>query len=245
MSDRIAVVTGASTGIGKAVCERLIDEDWQVLGIARSKDKLVKMYAGLGDDFDFMVADVTDKDCAQKIFECAKTSFGRYPDTVVVNAGRGLQGSITSADMDDFDQILDLNLKSAVRLLKEASGRLDKPPCGRRDIIVLGTASAKNVSPWSSSYGATKAAIHYVTESLRRQLAKEKIRVSLIMPGWVKTEFQDASGYDEDLQNMLKEHFGEPLLAEDISRVIAGIINSPAHVSIGEVTIRPVMQDYP
>ena len=115
----------------------------------------------------------------------------------------------------------------------------------KRDIVILGTASARHVSPFSSAYGSTKAAIHYVAESMRRELSKKKVRVSLIMPGWVQTNFQENAGYSNDLMKSFGVKFGDSLVAGDISKVITFILDLPPNVSIGEISVRPVMQDYP
>ncbi|RMH29318.1 MAG: SDR family NAD(P)-dependent oxidoreductase [Planctomycetota bacterium] len=170
------------------------------------------------------------------------------PDLVVINAGRGLAGSALTSDPAQWDEMIRTNLTAAAMLLRRsaqrmlaAGGALDRP----RDIVVIGSNVGKHVSPFSSMYGSTKFAVGALAEAARRELGPQGIRVSLVCPGIVTTEFQRVAGYTDELQRSFREKFAPLLEADDVARVVAFIAQQPAHVHVNDVVLRPTRQDYP
>jgi NADP-dependent 3-hydroxy acid dehydrogenase YdfG len=114
-----------------------------------------------------------------------------------------------------------------------------------RDIVVLGSTVGRHISPFSSMYGSTKFAVGSLAEALRRELAPKGVRVCLIEPGIVRSEFQRVAGYDADTFGAFMESIGPVLEPDDIADLIAFICSRRAHVSLGDAVIRGTRQEYP
>jgi NADP-dependent 3-hydroxy acid dehydrogenase YdfG len=184
----------------------------------------------------------------------AKSKFGREADLVIVNAGRGLNGSVISSDTSQWEEMVRTNVLGAARLIRESGLRMAAASAGRtgpsvlvapRDIIVIGSVVGRHVSPFSSMYGGTKFAVHGMVEGVRRELASKGVRVTLIEPGFVVSEFQGVAGYEETWVKDVFERIGPPLTPDDVARSIAFIASQPAGVHISDLLIRPTRQDYP
>jgi NADP-dependent 3-hydroxy acid dehydrogenase YdfG len=114
-----------------------------------------------------------------------------------------------------------------------------------RDIVVLGSTVGRHISPFSSMYGATKFGVNSLAEAARRELGPKGIRVSLIEPGFVVSEFQGVAGYSDDWLKATFDRIGPVLDAKDIAHVVTTIASKPAHVHWGDVVLRGTRQDYP
>ena len=114
-----------------------------------------------------------------------------------------------------------------------------------RDIIILGSIVGRHVSPFSSFYSATKAAVQSLAEGTRRELGPKGIRVTLVEPAFVTSEFQAVAGYADAWYQQMVEKFGPMLTPDDIARAITFIAQQPAHVHISDIVIRPTRQEYP
>ncbi len=120
---------------------------------------------------------------------------GRRYDMVVVNAGRGLAGGILDSDESQWQELYQVNVMGAAHLMRRAGQYLVGRKSG--DIVVVGSVVGRNVSPFSGFYGSSKFAIGAIAEGLRREVCPHGVRVSLVMPGVVLSEFQHVAGYDE------------------------------------------------
>lgn len=270
LAGRIGIVTGASAGIGEATARLLVAEGACVVVNARREARLRSLVRDLGESRATAVAgDAADADAIEQLFVTAREQFGggrREADLVVVNAGRGLRGGIYDSDASKWEEILRVNVLSATRLMRRAmerwigdAGVQDGPPkpaapptppdgwpaCEPRDIIVLGSSVGRHVSPFSAFYGSAKAGVHMAAESLRRVAAAYGIRVSLIEPGIVRTEFQEAANYDAESFGAFMDRIGPVLGAEDVARVVHFIASQPAWVHVNDVMLRPTRQEYP
>ena len=114
-----------------------------------------------------------------------------------------------------------------------------------RDMVVIGSVVGRHVSPFSSMYGGTKFAVHGMVEGVRRELAPKGVRVSLVEPGFVVSEFQGVAGYDPAWFKGVMEKIGPALDPADVARAIAFIAAQPPHVHVSDILIRPTRQDYP
>jgi len=247
---RIAVVTGASSGIGEATARRFVAAGFAVLGNARSADKLRELENELGEAFAAVPGDATDTAVVDRLFDTAGRRFGRDPDIVVVNAGRGLGGSVSGADVAQFEEVLGLNVTGALALMKRAAGVLRARqestfPDTAADIVVIGSVVGRNISPFSAAYGATKAAVHSLAEGLRRELADCGVRVTLVEPGAVLSGFQAGAGYSDEMVQGFKDNFGPLLEGADVADTLHYIVTRPAHVHVCDLMVRPVRQQYP
>ena len=247
---RIALVTGATSGIGEATARKLVAEGISVIGTGRNAEKLVALETELGADFVGVSGDITSAGIIDRLFAATLARFGKYPDIVVANAGRGLGGSVMESDVAEFEKILQINVTSTLELLQKSArlmvaSQVDHYPSTPTDIIIIGSVVGRNISPFSAVYGATKFAVHALAEGLRREVGPKGVRVSLIEPGLLLSGFQEAAGYSEAMVNGFTEKFGPLLIGEDIANTIHFMVSQPAHVHISEIMVRPTRPDYP
>lgn len=247
---RIAVVTGATSGIGEATARRFVAAGFGVVGNGRSADKLASLEQEIGAGFRGVPGDATDHEVIEQLFAAAEEHFDGAPDIVVVNAGRGLGGAVTAADLPQFDDVLRINVSGALALMKSAAQRMvaaqeRKFPDAAADIVVIGSVVGRNISPFSAVYGASKAAAHSLTEALRREVGPKGVRVTLVEPGTVVSGFQAVAGYSDELVQNLKDKFGPVLVGEDVANTIHFVVSQPPHVHLSDVMVRPTRQDYP
>ena len=261
LEGRIAIITGASAGIGAAVARRFARDGAKVVLNARRARAIDTLEKEIDDEQGVETAMCVPGDCADPrvidlMLQTAVDHFGTQPDLFVVNAGRGLDGSVVTSDDSAWEELVRTNLLGAARLIRAAAEILTAPdqpdPASGdawlerpRDIVVLGSTVGRHVSPFSSMYGSTKFAVNSLAEAARRELASKGVRVSLIEPGVVTSEFQRVAGYDEDTFGAFMESIAPVLVPEEIAETIAFICSRPAHVAIGDVVIRGTRQEYP
>jgi NADP-dependent 3-hydroxy acid dehydrogenase YdfG len=247
---RIAIITGATSGIGEAVARKFMASDFGVVGNARNVGKLRTLEQEFGDAFIGVAGDASESALLDKLFAAAVERFGKSADIIVVNAGRGLGGSVKDADLSKFEEILKLNVTGALALLQIAAQKMvasqqSNYPRQAADIVVIGSVVGRHISPFSAVYGATKFAVHALAEGLRREVGPKGVRVSLVEPGIVASGFQDAAGYGDDLIKNFEDKFGPLLQGDDVANSIHFIVNQPPHVHLSDIMIRPTRQDYP
>lgn len=256
LAGRIAAITGASAGIGRAIASDLARHGAAVAVNARRGDRLkelVQEIEAAGGRAVSFVGDAGEAATACGLLDAAREAFEADPDLVVVNAGRGLSGSPITSDPGVWESMFKTNVIGAAHLIREAATRmkamtsvdggawLEKP----RDIVILASTVGKHISPFSSMYGSTKFAIGSIAEAVRRELAPEGIRVSQISPAIVRSEFQDVAGYDPEKFGAFMESIGPVLEPEDISRLVTFMVSQPSNVSLNDVVIRGTRQEYP
>ncbi len=260
LDGRVAIVTGASAGIGDAVARELVACGARVVVNARRGDRLEALKADIEQTHGAGRVATAAGDCAdaaviESMFDAAEASFGTPADLVVVNAGRGLAGSVVSSDQAEWDEVVRTNLLGAAALMRAAAVRMTaeresvasdgawtREP---RDIVVLGSVVGRHVSPFSSMYGSTKFAVHSLAEALRREIGPGGVRVTLVEPAVVVSEFQQVAGYTDELVGGFEEKFGPLLVPSDIARSIAFVTGQPAHVHVSDIVVRSTRQEYP
>jgi NADP-dependent 3-hydroxy acid dehydrogenase YdfG len=164
-------------------------------------------------------------------------------DIVVVNAGRGLAGGILGSEESRWQDIYQLNVLGAVHLLRRAGQYMVQRKGG--DIVVIGSVAGRNISPFSGFYGSSKSAAGAIAEGLRREICTYGVRVSLVMPGIVLSEFQNVAGYDKENFGKGIAQFGKLLEPQAIADGIHWLLTLPPHVNVNEIIIRPTGQSYP
>jgi NADP-dependent 3-hydroxy acid dehydrogenase YdfG len=249
-ANRIAIITGATSGIGEATARKFVREGISVVGSGRTGDKLAAMERELGDGFVGVAGDAKEEAVIESLFTAAVERFGGDADIVVANAGRGLGGTVKDSDLSEFKELLDINVTGTLALLQQAAQRMvamqkDAFPKKAADILVVGSVVGKHISPFSGVYGASKFAVHALTEGLRRDVGPKGVRVSLIMPGIVISGFQDVAGYSEELVGSFHERFGPLPSCEDIANAMHHVVSQPPHVNISDIVVRATRQDYP
>lgn len=267
LDGRIGVITGASAGIGERLVRDCIEQGARLVINARREAKLRELAAELGEDSVEVVAgDSADAAVVSGMLDAARERFGAEADLVIVNAGRGLRGSVYDSDTDRWEEIIRTNILGASLLMREAGQRMvgmlpdvEESPDEfnrawariveqggpARDLVILGSSVGRHISPFSSMYGATKFAVNSLAEALRRQLAKTGVRVTLIEPGVVRTEFQESAGYEFVGFGAFMDRIGPVLRAPDISRSILFAVSQPPAVHVNDIMIRPTRQEYP
>ncbi len=254
LEGRIAIVTGASAGIGAAIARDCVTHGARVIINARREVKLHELAQELGSDRVVCVAgDAAEDTTIDRLFKAAHEHFEDEADLVVVNAGRGLDGSITTSDTGQWEEMIRTNLLGAARLMRAAALHLvydiehgDADWQQRaRDIVVIGSNVGRHISPFSSMYGSTKFAVNSLAEALRREIGPKGVRVSLIEPGFVRSEFQGVAGYDDTWFAEVVDRIGPVLTPEDCAEIISFIVSRPPAVHLSDALIRPTRQDYP
>jgi NADP-dependent 3-hydroxy acid dehydrogenase YdfG len=186
----------------------------------------------------------------ERLFASAIERFGKSADIVIVNAGRGLGGSVKDADLAQFEEVLKINVTGALALLQMAAKKMvdeqqNSFPKRAADIVIIGSVVGRHISPFSAVYGATKFAVHSLAEGLRREVGPKGIRVSLVEPGIVISGFQDGAGYSEEMVQNFENKFGPLLHGVDVANAIHYIVSQPPHVHVSDIMVRPTRQDYP
>lgn len=253
MSDnyiRVAIVTGATSGIGEATVRKFIAAGFGVVGNGRTAAKLTALEKELGPAFCGVAGDSADNTVLEKLFAAANERFGKPADIVVANAGKGLGGSVKDTDMSKVDEIIKTNVIGTLAFIQKAAQKMtDRQqrvyPKMAADIIIVGSVVGRHISPFSAVYGATKFAVHALAESLRRELGPKGVRVSLVEPGIVISGFQAGAGYNDDMVRNFNDKFGPLLVGSDVANAIHFIVSQPPNVHISDIVVRPTRQDYP
>lgn len=254
LEGRIAIITGASSGIGAAVARDCVHRGARVVVNARRDARLAELARELGSDRVACVSgDATEDQTIDRLFQAARERFEDEADLVIVNAGRGLNGSVTTSDPAQWEEMIRTNLLGAAKLMRAAAHHLIADiengdadwQQQARDIVVLGSTVGRNISPFSSMYGSTKFAVNSLAEALRREIGPKGVRVTLIEPGFVRSEFQGVAGYADDWFTEVVDRIGPVLTPEDCAEIIAFIVSRPPAVHLSDVLIRPTRQDYP
>lgn len=247
---RVAVVTGATSGIGEATARKFVSCGYGVVGNGRNAEKLGVLEGEMGPAFCGVAGDAANSEVLDRLLAAASDRFGRAADIIVVNAGRGLGGKIKDTDLKQFEDLLKINVSGALALMQKAAREMmerqkkDYPELPA-DIVVVGSVVGRHISPFSAAYGASKFAVHALTESLRREAGPQGVRVSLIEPGLVLSGFQDGAGYTNEMVDKFKKKFGPLLIGEDVAEAVLYVVNQPPHVNISDIVVRPTRQDYP
>ncbi|HGO3336387.1 TPA: SDR family oxidoreductase [Staphylococcus aureus] len=228
LTDKVAVVTGAGSGIGEAIATLLHEEGVKVILSGRNKDKLQNVANQLAQDSVKVVpTDVTKKEEVDELIKIAQQTFGGL-DIVINSAGQMLSSKITDYQVDEWDSMIDVNIKGTLYTTQAALPTMLEQSSGH--LINIASISGFEVTKSSTIYSATKAAVHTITQGLEKELAKTGVKVTSISPGMVDTAITAA--YNPTDRKKL-----EP---QDIAEAVLYALTQPSHVNVNEITVRPV-----
>jgi len=246
LRDKVAIVTGASSGIGEAIAEALAQRGARVALAARRTERLEALAARLQQtplDAQTLVVpcDVRVPEDAERLVQTTLDRWGRL-DILIANAGFGYRAPIVEGDVTRWKDLLDTNVYGLLLTLKYGV----RPMLAQRSghVIVTSSVAGRVVTPGGGAYCGSKAAATAIAEALRMEVARDGVRVTTIEPGVVISEFQQVAEYAPGiLENMLKG--AQPLVPADIARTVIFALQQPAHVGVHELVIRPSGQTYP
>ncbi len=244
LSGRVALVTGASSGIGEATALALAQAGAAVAVGARRADRLEALAAKLRDDGARVLTldlDVTDEAACRDAVARTRAELGGL-DVLVNNAGVMLLGTIVGADVEDWRRMLSTNVLGLMYLTHAAiDGMVEQ---GSGDVVNISSVAGRTARKGAGVYNASKWAVNAFSESLRQEVTTRGVRVSLVEPGAVATELTDhitQADAKADVQRMVGGM--TPLQAEDVARAIVYVVSQPPHVAVNEVLVRPTDQE--
>ncbi|MHB1676017.1 MAG: SDR family oxidoreductase [Sulfuriferula sp.] len=238
LAGKVAVVTGASSGIGEAAARLLVQEGVHVVLVARRRERLDSLANELGNAASIIETDVTSKTQVVMLFDQVRERFGGI-DLLFNNAGLGINARFETSNPDDWRQMIDVNLYGVLHCTQAAIPLLRSRP-GAMICSVSSVGGRYGVENWSV-YSATKYAVVGFHDALRKELGPDRIRVSVIEPGAVWTEFgQNVKTALDDRRTKL-----EALTAEDVAQALVYAFAQPPNVLIEEILMRPVLQVAP
>jgi NADP-dependent 3-hydroxy acid dehydrogenase YdfG len=245
LKNTVALVTGASSGIGEATAVALSERGAAVALVARRADRLRELAGRISDGTLVLEADVTDQAQAQGAVEQAVSHFGRL-DILVNNAGVMLLGPALDAPLEEWQRMVNVNVNGVLYCAYAALPHLLKAaeddPRQVADMINISSVAGRRPRAGAAVYNLTKFGVGAFSEALRQEVTGRHLRVSLVEPGAVATEL--SSHNRPEVLEGIRARFGsvERMQASDIADAILYIVTRPRHVAINEVLIRPTEQ---
>jgi 3-hydroxy acid dehydrogenase/malonic semialdehyde reductase len=236
----VVLVTGASSGIGRACVDAFLGQGARVIAAARRIDRLEELHAGREDSVLPVPMDVRDRSGVSAALAALPAEWASI-DILVNNAGLAAgRGPIQTDDPDDWDRMIDTNVRG---LLNVSGGVLPgMVERGSGHVINIGSNAGREVYPGGAVYCATKAAVERITRGMRMDVLGSGVRISQVDPGMVETEFSLVRfDGDESAASAVYEGL-TPLRAADIAEVVTWIASRPPHVVIADVLVYPVDQ---
>jgi 3-hydroxy acid dehydrogenase/malonic semialdehyde reductase len=242
LTDTVALVTGATSGIGQACAERLVRDGARVVATGRRGERLAALADRLGPRLHPVVLDVTDRPVVERTLASLPEPFAAV-DILVNSAGLalGLEPA-QRASLEDWDRMIETNCRALVAMTRLLlPGMVDR---SRGHVVNIGSTAARYPYPGANVYGATKAFVRQFSLALRSDLLGTPVRVTDVEPGMAETEFSvvrfagDRAKADSVYAGMT------PLSAADIADVVAWCVSRPAHVNVNTIELMPVQQAF-
>lgn len=235
----VALITGASSGIGLAATLALAKRGCRVIITARRADRLNALANDIGSNAYPVVLDVRDRSAVDGLIASLPNEF-RAIDVLINNAGHDVGGrrKLHAGDADEWADVIETNVQALIRMTRAIlPGMIERR---RGDIVNIGSTSGIRPSAEIATYGASKAAVHMFSDNLRSELAGSGVRVIELLPGPTETEFQ-ATRFkgDDDKVAAFNARIGVLLRAEDVARSIMFALDQPRHVTMAQIVITP------
>ena len=242
ITDKVVVITGASSGIGEATARLLAEKGARVvLGARRTErlEELCKEIVAAGGSAQYQAVDVTDRSSVQAFVDQAVNTFGRV-DVIVNNAGVMPLSRLEALKVSEWDRMIDVNIRGVLHGIAAGLPQMQKQQSGQ--FINIASIGAYTVSPTAAVYCATKFAVRAISEGLRQE-AGAGIRVTVISPGVTESELADSIS-DEGGRAEMREFRKIAIPALAIARAIAYAVEQPADVDVSELIVRPTASPY-
>jgi NADP-dependent 3-hydroxy acid dehydrogenase YdfG len=242
ITGKVIVITGASSGMGAAAAAYLAARGASVVLGARRADRIDALAAEIGEAGGkalAVVTDVTKREDVRKLVDSAVDTFGRI-DVIINNAGVMPLSPLDRLKVDEWDQMIDVNIKGVLYGIAAALPHMKAQGAGH--VINLASVAGHKLFAGSSVYSATKFAVRALSDGLRQEMATHNIRTTIISPGAVRTELLDHIS-EKDVQKANQDYVAEVgVPAETFARLVAFAINEPEDVGINEILFRPTAQ---
>ncbi|MBD0336743.1 MAG: SDR family NAD(P)-dependent oxidoreductase [Cyanobacteria bacterium Co-bin13] len=243
-ANRVAMITGASSGIGRAIAQRLSQLGYRLALCARRQDRLLSLQQELqadGPEVLIQSVDLRQEADILAFFQAVRERWGGV-DVLINNAGLGHKQSLMTGNTEDWREMLEVNVLALCICTREATHDM-RAKDGQGHILHISSMSGHRVPGGSGMYSATKFAVRSLTEGLRQELRAEglDIRVSSVSPGFVETEF--AEKYHQSFEKAQDLYSKYPVLQpEDVADAVAYILSQPEHVQVHDLLVRPTRQ---
>ena len=243
ITNKTVVVTGASSGMGAATALHLAERGAAVVLGARRTDRIEALVSEITEAGGRAIAvqtDVTKREDLQRLFDSGIKTYGRV-DVLINNAGVMPLSPLERVKVDEWDQMIDVNLKGVLYGVAAALPHMIAQKSGH--IINVSSVAGHKLFGGSAVYSATKFAVRAFSEGLRQEMAPHNIRTTILSPGAVKTELLDHIS-ETDVQQANRDYVGQVgVPAETLARLVAFAINEPEDVGINEILFRPTAQE--
>ena len=236
----VALITGATSGIGEAAARAFVEAGWQVIGTGRRAERLEKLAAELGENFHPAVFDVRDEAARDAALDALPEAF-RTIDLLINNAGLALgTAPAQSASIDQWKTMIDTNVTALVSITRKLLPALI---ASKGAIINISSVAATYPYSGGNVYAGTKAFVHQFSLALRADLHGTGVRVTSIEPGMAETEFTVVRTGSQEVSDKL---YGgvDPMTADDIAETLLWVATLPPHLNINTIELMPVNQSF-
>lgn len=242
LAGKVALVTGASSGIGEATAFALAKAGASVAVAARRADRLAGLVSRIeaaGGKALALTGDMAKQDDAIGVVDETVRRLGRI-DILINSAGIMESGGIEGADLDLYRKVIDINLLGTVYTSRAAIPHMLKQGVG--DIVTISSLAGRKGGAMTNAYSASKHAVNSMTDAMRQELGDRNIRVSILMPGATKTEVGD-SITDPNWRKAIQAHVSKEgaVMPEEIADTLVFMMSMPRHVNISEICVRPTI----
>jgi ribitol 2-dehydrogenase len=237
LRNKTMIVTGASSGIGAAAARRFAAEGVKLALVARSAERLKSLAEDLGSECIALPLDLTKADDVATMVKTTTDRFGHI-DILFANAGSYVAGDVANGDPDEWDRIVDINVKSVFRTVRAVLPDMIARRSG--DIVVTSSIAGHQAIHWEPVYSGTKHAVQSFVHGVRRQVAKHNVRIGALAPGMVLNELWGLTDPGE-IERRVEAHSG--LRNDDVVDALRFMLTRPPHVTIRDLVILPQNQD--
>lgn len=240
LKGKVIIVMGASSGIGEATVKKIAEKGGRLVIAARREDKLKEIADSLPNaEIKYCTADVSKFEDVQRVVDLAMEAYGRI-DVMFNNAGIMPTGNLIEARRDEWREMLDINIMGVLNGISAVLPIMQKQKSGH--IIATDSVAGHVVYPGSAVYCGTKFAVRAIMEGLRQEERENNIKSTIVSPGAVKTELYKTIKDKAASEALLKLQAEVGMTSEDIAEAVVFVIETPSHVSVSDIVIRPTGQ---